>query len=123
MRRVILLPFLHLRHEQHQATIPMSPGFSGGNILAHSLRGEAETATIALQGMNGRRLAVAKDPVCGVRVIDWMQRQCSIDESPYQREYQGLTYYFCSPECLRKFNEDPERHTKGSWLGGADLER
>jgi hypothetical protein len=35
----------------------------------------------------------------------------------------GLTYYFCLPQGLKKFDEDPERHTKGSWLGGTDPER
>jgi YHS domain-containing protein len=58
-----------------------------------------------------------------VRVINWEDRQCTIDETPHRREYQGLTYYFCSPQCLEKFDEDPERHTKGSWHGGAELER
>jgi len=45
------------------------------------------------------------DPVCGKK----------IDTSlvcPFVVDYKGKKYYFCSPECRRKFEADPEKHLK-----------
>jgi Cu+-exporting ATPase len=44
---------------------------------------------------------MAKDLVCGMEV----------DEQPATRksEYQGRFYYFCSPACQQRFEEDPAR--------------
>jgi Cu+-exporting ATPase len=44
----------------------------------------------------------AIDLVCGMTVDP--------DAAPGSQEYDGRTYYFCSPHCLYKFREDPERH-------------
>ena len=66
---------------------------------------------------------MARDPVCGLRLDDLTSAKGIGDEAAYQSEYDGLTYYFCSLRCKEIFDQDPERHTKGSWLGGADLER
>ena len=36
------------------------------------------------------------------------------DPSEYPfREYKGLRIYFCNEECLREFDEDPERFMSG----------
>ena len=66
---------------------------------------------------------MARDPVCGVRLDDSPNARGIADEAAYASEYEGLTYYFCSLQCKQLFDQDPERHSKGSWLGGADLER
>ena len=66
---------------------------------------------------------MARDPVCGLRLDDSGSGKGMADEAAYKSEYEGLTYYFCSMRCKQLFDQDPERHSKGSWLGGADLER
>lgn len=47
---------------------------------------------------------MAKDPVCGMDVDPATARWTS--------EYQGKTYYFCSPGCKRQFDEHPEQYVK-----------
>jgi YHS domain-containing protein len=47
---------------------------------------------------------VATDPVCGMDVDD--------KKSSTKTEYDGRTYYFCSSECKREFQEDPESYTE-----------
>jgi YHS domain-containing protein len=66
---------------------------------------------------------MARDPVCGLRLDDAKGAKGIADEVAYTSEYEGLTYYFCSRRCKQLFDKDPERHSRGSWLGGADLER
>lgn len=45
---------------------------------------------------------MAKDPVCGM----------DVDEATAagKSEYQGQTYYFCSPGCKRSFDKEPEKY-------------
>jgi len=47
------------------------------------------------------------DIVCGMEVDP--------TDAPAQSEYGGKTYYFCSTDCLREFEDDPDafaaRHT------------
>ena len=43
-----------------------------------------------------------KDPVCGMDVTP--------ENAAGKFEYQGTTYYFCSPGCRRSFEKDPERY-------------
>jgi len=47
-----------------------------------------------------------KDPVCGMEVDP--------KDAAGQSEYQGKTYYFCSPGCKREFDKDPERYLGAS---------
>jgi Cu+-exporting ATPase len=42
-----------------------------------------------------------KDVVCGMQVDP--------KQAAGQSEYQGKTYYFCSAECKRKFDQDPKQ--------------
>lgn len=42
------------------------------------------------------------DPICGMQVDP--------EKAAGQSVYQGRTYYFCSPGCKKKFDEDPARH-------------
>lgn len=51
-------------------------------------------------------MATVKDPVCGM-IID-------PDTSAGQSTYQGKTYHFCSAQCLRQFESDPERYTRAT---------
>src|SRR6202790_4100071 len=46
--------------------------------------------------------AGALDPVCGMRVHP--------DHAPGRSTYRGETYYFCSPGCKTKFENNPERY-------------
>jgi Cu+-exporting ATPase len=39
------------------------------------------------------------DPVCGMRI--------NKTYALAQMNYQGQTYYFCIPDCQKKFAEDP----------------
>ncbi|HSF31298.1 MAG TPA: YHS domain-containing protein [Candidatus Tectomicrobia bacterium] len=66
---------------------------------------------------------MVRDPVCGLRLDEGRTSKGLADEAAYTSEYEGQTYYFCSMQCKRLFDADPERHSRGSWLGGADLER
>jgi YHS domain-containing protein len=45
---------------------------------------------------------MATDPVCGMAV--------KVEEAHYTSQYQGQTYYFCSPGCKRSFDADPARY-------------
>jgi Cu+-exporting ATPase len=43
-----------------------------------------------------------KAPVCGMLVDP--------EQAAGSRSHQGQTYYFCSPACLAKFDQAPERY-------------
>lgn len=45
---------------------------------------------------------MAKDPVCG---MDVDERQAAATA-----EYQGKTYYFCSPGCKKAFEKEPQKY-------------
>jgi YHS domain-containing protein len=45
---------------------------------------------------------MAKDPVCGMEV-DPARAAATV-------EYQGETYYFCSPGCKAAFEKEPEKY-------------
>jgi len=45
-----------------------------------------------------------QDVVCGMQVDP--------QNAPAQSEYQGKTYYFCSPGCKRKFDANPGAYVK-----------
>jgi Cu+-exporting ATPase len=56
--------------------------------------------------IHGKRFPVSgptmvRDPVCGMMVAE---------DAPLRSAYQGTTYVFCSPSCLRRFQEDPKRY-------------
>jgi adenylate cyclase len=44
-----------------------------------------------------------RDPVCGMTVGD---------DAAAHLVFGGLDYAFCSPECLRRFIDDPERYLR-----------
>ena len=43
-----------------------------------------------------------KDPVCGMTI----EKESASGSS----EYEGKTYYFCSPGCLEKFEQAPQAY-------------
>jgi YHS domain-containing protein len=45
---------------------------------------------------------IATDPVCGMKVDKQNPRGTF--------EYEGRTYYFCSPGCERSFGKDPQTY-------------
>jgi len=45
---------------------------------------------------------MAKDPVCGMDVDP--------KTAAGKSEYQGQTYYFCSPGCKKAFDKEPARY-------------
>lgn len=42
------------------------------------------------------------DPVCGMEIDP--------KTAAGKSEYQGKTYYFCSPGCKKDFDKDPEKY-------------
>jgi YHS domain-containing protein len=48
---------------------------------------------------------MAKDPVCGMEVDP--------ANAAGKSEYQGETYYFCSPGCKTAFDKEPEKYVGG----------
>lgn len=53
---------------------------------------------------------MAKDPVCGMTVDE---RQAA-----GTAEYQGKTYYFCSPGCKKAFEKEPQKYVRNSTKEG-----
>jgi P-type Cu+ transporter len=47
-------------------------------------------------------MATVQDPVCGMEVDP--------SGAAGSQEYEGTTYYFCSPACLERFRADPRRY-------------
>lgn len=45
---------------------------------------------------------MTKDPVCKTDVDD--------EQSKFQSEYAGRKFHFCSQECKRTFDSQPERY-------------
>lgn len=45
-------------------------------------------------------MAKVKDPVCGMEIDE--------SQAEAQTTYQGQAYYFCSEECRKTFQENPE---------------
>jgi YHS domain-containing protein len=44
----------------------------------------------------------AIDPVCGAELDE--------QQTARKSEYQDRAYYFCSPDCKQRFEEDPTRY-------------
>ncbi len=45
-------------------------------------------------------MAKAVDPVCGMEV--------DTEKTPYKTLYKGKVFYFCSPQCKKAFEQNPE---------------
>lgn len=51
-------------------------------------------------------MAKQTDPVCGMQIEE--------ADAAGRAEHEGRTYYFCSSECQRKFEENPENYANQS---------
>jgi YHS domain-containing protein len=58
--------------------------------------------TFGLQDYSDGSLAFSLDPVCGGKVEE--------SHAPAKTQYAGQTYYFCSEECQRVFEEEPGQY-------------
>lgn len=62
-------------------------------------------------------MAMQTDPVCGMQVDD--------QNANSKSQYQGKDYFFCSSDCKRKFDEQPQQYagnqqrSKGQAQGGS----
>ena len=54
-------------------------------------------------------MTTSTDPVCGM----WVDPQTAARTS----EYEGQTYYFCSPACKKAFEAEPEWYLASSTAG------
>jgi Cu+-exporting ATPase len=50
------------------------------------------------------RMAMARDPVCGMTVDE--------KSAKFKSEYMGKTYYFCSSSCKSSFDKNPKKYAK-----------
>ena len=53
----------------------------------------------------------AIDPVCSMEV--------DTETAQFVSEYQGETYYFCSPGCKRDFDSNPRQYIAGGSTSGS----
>jgi len=49
---------------------------------------------------------MTKDPVCGMQVDE--------KNSEFQAQYGGKQYSFCSEDCKKKFEENPQQFARGA---------
>lgn len=62
-------------------------------------------------GFGKKKGATATDPVCGM-AVDPVKAAGSI-------EHGGVTYHFCSPNCMGSFRQNPPRYTQKAATGPA----
>ena len=67
-------------------------------------------ARVANQEMRMTTTISVIDPVCGMSVTPETARRTS--------EYQGQTYYVCSPACKKAFDAEPQRHLESPGSAG-----
>ncbi len=60
-------------------------------------------------------MAQVKDPVCGMMLES--------GTAAGQSTFRDKTYYFCSEECLRQFEADPERYVRAGSAKEIEFER
>jgi YHS domain-containing protein len=62
------------------------------------------TTDLGSRSSHGEEVTMTKDPVCGMQIDE---RQASGNA-----DYQGQTYYFCSPGCQQKFEQNPDQYAR-----------
>ncbi len=90
-----------------------------GNFLVDSESRLQETAAAARSaasqdpaGSNPGTAAKVKDPVCGMEI--------EIGKAKGNSTYQGKTFYFCTDECKKSFDSNPQQYsTKAARAGAA----
>jgi P-type Cu+ transporter len=53
---------------------------------------------------------MAVDPVCGIHVDE----KTAVPPKQYTSKYEGETLYFCSADCKKNFDNDPEQYMEKS---------
>lgn len=49
---------------------------------------------------------MSKDPVCGMNVDE--------NKAEYQTQHNGKQYNFCSEQCKKKFDQQPEQYARSA---------
>jgi Cu+-exporting ATPase len=81
----------------------------GTNNHANSPGALEASSGYSTQGEN--IMAMHTDPVCGMQVDD--------QKSTAKSQFQGTNYHFCSDECKRKFDQQPQQYaSKAGRAGG-----
>jgi YHS domain-containing protein len=63
-----------------------------------------------LKSKNSREVLMAVDPVCGVHVDE----RAAQPVEQYTADYNAETFYFCSEDCKRVFEESPVQYARKS---------
>jgi xanthine dehydrogenase accessory factor len=86
---------------------PTSPDEIGVAVLAElvALRAAGRFG-LDLAEPGGPGVAAMIDPVCSMTVTP--------SPTQYQREHAGRVWYFCGPDCRRRFEEAPDRYVAGA---------
>ena len=74
-------------------------GFEGAKSIALMERG----LKIPFEPRQKEALSMETDPVCGLVVGRYWAQEAG--------DYLGRLFYFCSKDCKRAFDRDPERYT------------
>ena len=86
--------------EQYLTPLPATPA------PLISIGGSRSPVSLVTIGAPAHPVAVAIDPVCGMRVDP--------ARAAAKFEYRGSTYYFCNPRCADKFRAEPEHYLDSS---------
>jgi YHS domain-containing protein/uncharacterized membrane protein len=99
-----LLPWLNKLLNQNAAS--PTPAQIGPEMPVKTVRPMYNPTNIPAR----RSVTMAKDPVCGMQVDE--------KKAAGKSEYQGQTYYFCSPGCKVAFDKEPGKYVaKGQAQG------
>ena len=78
----------------------------GGCGMGHSHGGHSQHGEHGQGGHSqhggGLEAGKTKDPVCGMEV--------KMTDSAVSRRHMGQIFYFCSSNCMEKFDKDPETY-------------
>jgi adenylate cyclase len=85
------------------ADAALAQGIEVSALGARTLAGVDEPVELWRVVRDADESQPVRDPVCGMAVGD---------EPAAHLVFGGLDYAFCSPECLRRFIEDPERYLR-----------
>ena len=78
-------------------------GMHGGGGHGH---GGAKSSPEPGHYRHERGVEVVQDPVCGMTL--------SVNRAAGVRTAPGRTFYFCSADCLAKFDREPERYARAA---------